>query len=112
MNENREYILQGVNINTNMSTINMCICIEHGIDQLENILTKINLSNKEDAKYFKENLNILKRWYEKLDRDIFNNTPHISNIVITSWLNQEFSHQNQNQQKKQPRSFKDLFNHH
>lgn len=64
---NRKYILNGININSNMSIINNCECIEFGINQLELILDRIVLSNNNDLEYFLNNLEILKRFYEKLN---------------------------------------------
>lgn len=78
----KNYLLEGINIHANMSTINICNCIEHGIKQLEIILEIIDLKNQEDSQYFKDNLDILKRFYEKLDRDLYNNIPHIDNIRL------------------------------
>lgn len=78
----RKYILEGININQKMSIRNISICIERGILELENILEDIDLRKPEDEKFFKENLEILKRFYEKLDRDLYNKTPHFHDFVF------------------------------
>ena len=66
----RKYVLNGVNINKKLSNYDTCLYIEKGLRQLEEILNSIDLGKKEDETYFKVNLEILKRFYEKLDRDL------------------------------------------
>lgn len=79
----KQYILSGVNVNARLSLKNICECIEHGINELEIILKNINLQNKEDFVYFSENLELLKVFYEKLDRDMMSdNTPYIKNLKL------------------------------
>lgn len=63
-----DMILQGLNFGADYTQNDLHELLEKGLDELEEILNKINLSDPKDIEFFKLNLARLKILFEKLER--------------------------------------------